>query len=47
MGKTYSLSSGSHTIDVRVKYSQGSAATVSSNNTGVLQGVLTVTLINM
>lgn len=45
--KMYSLSAGSHTIDVRVKYSQGSTATVSSNNTGVLQGVLTVTIINL
>lgn len=47
MGKTYTLSAGSHTFDVRVKYSQGSTATVSSNNTGVLQGVLTVTIINL
>jgi hypothetical protein len=47
MGKTYVLSAGSHTFDVRVKYSQGATATVSSNNTGVLQGVMTVTIINL
>lgn len=47
MVKTYTLTAGVHTIDIRVKYSQGASATVSSNNTGVLQGVLTVTFINL
>jgi len=49
-GKTLSLSAGIHTIDVRVKYVQGTAgisALVSSNGSGVLQGTLTVTIINL
>jgi hypothetical protein len=49
-GKTLSLSAGSHAITVRVKYVQGTAgisALVSSDGSGVLQGTLTVTIINL
>jgi len=50
-GKSYTLTAGSHTIDVRVKFAQGgpalASALVSSDNTGVMQGVLTVSIIKL
>ena len=45
MDMTNTLSAGTHTFSVQTKYSQGSSATVSSDNTGVLQGSLNVVVI--
>ena len=45
MGETVTLSAGSHTIDVRVKYFSGYSCTVSGDNTTVLQGTLSVIIL--
>jgi hypothetical protein len=45
MGKSATLSAGSHTIDVRTKYFSGSSANVSGDNTTVLQGTLKITIL--
>jgi hypothetical protein len=49
MGKTYSLTAGSHTFAVKTLYPTGtgaSTANVSSGSAPQLQGVLTVTILN-
>ena len=45
MGKSATLTAGSHTIDVRAKYFSGSTAYVSGDNTTVMQGLLRVTIL--
>lgn len=45
MGKVVSLSEGSHTIDVRARYSAGDIATVGGGISSVTQGVLTVIIL--
>ena len=47
LGKTYSLSAGSHTISVMAKDGGGSAdVNVSSGSAALIQGVLSVVIIN-
>lgn len=45
IGQTLLLNPGTHTIAVKSLCVKGSPATVSSDNTGVLQGLLTLTLL--
>lgn len=50
MGKTYTLSSGNHTFEVRAMYPAGSGASTANVSSGAapqLQGVLTVTIVKL